>query len=163
MLERGEIDLFGNVFYTAKPAEAHETERSQPGRGLRGAKILLVEDNEINTCVAKLILEEAGCVVTTAENGQEAVNRYTDAPPSAFDAILMDVRMPMMDGIEATKAIRALSRPDAAAVPIIAMTADVFAEEQMRSLEAGMDEHLSKPIDPPLLYSVLEKYIQPKR
>lgn len=113
--------------------------------------------------MAKLILEEVGCVVTTAENGQEAVNWFTDAPPSAFDAILMDVRMPVMDGIEATKAIRALSRPDAAAVPSIAMTADAFAEEQMRTLEAGMNEHLSKPIDPLLLYSVLEKYIQPKR
>ncbi len=146
----------------AEPASLHETEQSQPGRGLREANILLVEDNEINTYVAKLILEEVGCVVTTAENGQEALDRFSSNPPATFDAILMDVRMPIMDGIEATKAIRALDRPDAAAIPIIAMTADAFAEEQKCTLESGMNEHLSKPIDPSLLYSVLEEYIHLK-
>lgn len=88
-----------------------------------------MEDNEINTYVAKLILEEVGCVVTTAENGQDALEQFEGSAPGWFDVILMDVRMPVMNGIEAARAIRALGRPDAAAVPIIAMTADAFAEE----------------------------------
>ena len=131
----------------------------KPGRELNGTKILLVEDNEINTYVAKLILEEVGCVVTTAENGKEALALFEASTKGDYDAILMDVRMPVMDGIEATKEIRALSRPDAATIPIIAMTADAFAEEQKRTLRAGMNAHLSKPIDPPLLYETLEAYI----
>ena len=126
---------------------------------LRGANILLVEDNEINTYVAKLILEEAGCVVTTAENGRDALKQFAASAPGAFDGILMDVRMPVMDGIEATRAIRALPRPDAKTIPILAMTADAFAEEQKRTIEAGMNAHLSKPIDPPILYAELAKYI----
>ena len=126
---------------------------------LRGARILLVEDNEINTDVAKLILEEAGCVVSTASNGQDAVDAFSSSAPEWFDAVLMDVRMPAMDGIEATRVIRSLNRSDAASVPIIAMTADAFAEERKRTLEAGMNCHLSKPIDPPALYDALAKYI----
>ena len=107
-----------------------------------------MEDNEINTYVAKLILEEVGCVVTTAENGQDALEQFEGSAPGWFDAILMDVRMP------------ALGRPDAAAVPIIAMTADAFAEEQKRTLDAGTNAHLAKPIDPPLLYAALEAQIE---
>ena len=129
------------------------------GSDLGGKRILLVEDNEINTYVAKLILEEVGCVVTTAENGQEALSQFESSAIGGIDAILMDVRMPVMNGIEATRAIRALSRADAKTVPIIAMTADAFAEEQKHTIDAGMKEHLPKPIDPPLLYAALEKYI----
>ena len=138
---------------------AHKALQEQPGRNLQGANILLVEDNEINTYVAKLILEEVGCVVTTAENGQEALSQFESSAIGGIDAIMMDVRMPVMNGIEATRAIRALSRADAKTVPIIAMTADAFAEEQKRTIDAGMNEHLPKPIDPPLLYAALEKYI----
>lgn len=119
-----------------------------------------MEDNEINTYVAKLILEEVGCVVTTAENGQDALEQFEGSAPGWFDAILMDVRMPVMNGIEATRAIRALGRPDAAAVPIIAMTADAVSEEQKRTLDAGMNARLAKPIDPPLLYAALEAQIE---
>ena len=144
----------------AEPVAEADPQQRPAGSELAGSRILLVEDNEINTYVAKLILEEVGCVVTTAENGQDALEQFEASAPGGFDAILMDVRMPVMNGIEATQAIRALSRPDAAAVPIIAMTADAFAEEQKRTLDAGMNAHLAKPIDPPLLYAVLESQIQ---
>ena len=109
--------------------------------------------------VAQLILEQMGCVVETAENGQIAVSRFSVSPDRWYDAVLMDVRMPVMDGIEATRAIRALDRADAASVPIIAMTADAFDDERKRTLEAGMDYHLSKPIDPQLLYRTLARFI----
>lgn len=131
----------------------------QPVEALKGAHILLVEDNEINTYVAKLILEKAGCRVTTAENGQQALEQFSSSAPNTFGAILMDVRMPVMDGLSATRAIRALSRADAAAVPIIAMTADAFAEEQEQTRQAGMNAHLSKPIDPSSLYAALAQFI----
>lgn len=131
----------------------------QPSEMLKGAHILLVEDNEINSYVAKLILEKAGCVVTTAENGQQALDAFSSTVPNTFAAILMDVRMPVMDGLTAARAIRGLGREDAAAVPIIAMTADAFAEEQKQTKAAGMNEHLSKPIDPAGLYATLAKYI----
>lgn len=122
---------------------------------LRGLRILVVEDNEINTYVATMILEQQGCIVTTAENGRAALDKFAASEPFAFDAILMDVRMPVMDGLAATRAIRAMDRPDAASVPIIAMTADVFSEERKRTIEAGMNEHLSKPLEPKRLYAVL--------
>ena len=129
------------------------------GKNLEGSKILLVEDNEINIYVAKLILEKAGCLVTVAKNGQQAIDTFTNAPVHYFNAILMDVRMPVMDGIEATKVIRSLQQSDAKTIPIIAMTADAFAEEQKRTLDAGMNYHLAKPINPALLYKVLAQYV----
>ncbi len=144
-------------------SETHGPEEKQSYEVLNGANILLVEDNEINTYVAKLILEEVGCVVTTAENGKDALDQFAASAPGAIDGILMDVRMPVMDGIEATRAIRALTRPDAKTVPILAMTADAFAEEQKRTIEAGMNAHLSKPIDPPILYAELAKYISERK
>lgn len=126
---------------------------------LKGAKILLVEDNDINIYVAKLILEKVGCVVTVAKNGKEAVDIFAKAPLNSFNAILMDVRMPVMDGLQATKHIRAMHRTDAVSTPIIAMTADAFAEEQKKTIDAGMNYHLAKPINPPLLYKILAEYV----
>ena len=146
------------LYLPVAEADVSDTLKYRPGSSLNGKKILLAEDNEINTYVAKLILEEAGCTVTTAENGSEAVEIFRSSAPSHFDAILMDVRMPVTDGLEATRQIRSLDRPDAAAVPIIAMTADAFADEQKRTLESGMNYHISKPIDPSLLYKVLSEY-----
>lgn len=146
------------LYLPVAEADVSDTLKYRPGSSLNGKKILLAEDNEINTYVAKLILEEAGCTVTTAENGSEAVEIFRSSAPSHFDAILMDVRMPVTDGLEATRQIRSLDRPDAAAVPIIAMTADAFADEQKRTLESGMNYHISKPIDPSLLYKVLAEY-----
>ena len=128
-------------------------------KSIAGSKILLVEDNDINIYVAKLILEKAGCIITVAKNGQQAIDTFVNAPVHYFNAILMDVRMPVMDGIEATKAIRALQQSDAKTIPIIAMTADAFAEEQKRTLDAGMNYHLAKPINPDLLYKVLAQYV----
>jgi signal transduction histidine kinase/CheY-like chemotaxis protein len=125
---------------------------------LGGMKVLLAEDNELNTYVAKLILEKAGCKVTTVSNGQEAVDAFSSSQPGDFDAILMDIRMPIVDGIEATKKIRLLERTGAAEIPIIAMTADAFDEERKRTLEAGMNDHLSKPVDAEKIYAVLAKY-----
>ncbi len=123
---------------------------------LDGLRVLLVEDNEMNAYVARIILENKGCTVDEAKNGQEAVDAFAVSEPFSFGAILMDVRMPVMDGLEATRTIRALDRPDAASVPIIAMTADVFDDERKRTLEVGMNYHLAKPIDAQRLYSLLK-------
>ena len=137
-----------------------EEEKDTSIEKLKGDRILLVEDNEINIYVAQIILEKVGCIVTVARNGEEAVKLFQESEIYQFDAILMDVRMPIMNGLDATRAIRRMDRPDAPEVPIIAMTADAFDEERRNTLEAGMDYHLSKPINPPILYKVLTEYIQ---
>lgn len=126
---------------------------------LQDAHILLIEDNDINIYVATLILEKAGCIVETAKDGKEGVTRFASSPEGYYDAILMDVRMPVMNGLDATRAIRALQRADASTVPIIAMTADAFDEERKKTLESGMDYHLSKPIDPKVLYQILADHL----
>ena len=124
---------------------------------LDGFKVLLVEDNEINTYVAQLILENMGCEVTTAENGRQAVEAFQKSKMFYYDVILMDVRMPEMDGIEATKVIRALRRADASKIVIIAMTADAFDDEKKNTLDAGMNYHLAKPINPEQLNALLSE------
>lgn len=149
------VDLYVPL---AEPEEA-EVSADTPAENLMDARILLVEDNEINIYVAQLILEKAGCVVEIAKNGREAVEVFQASEENHFDAILMDVRMPIMNGIDATREIRALARPDAATVPIIAMTADAFEEEKKKTLEAGMDYHLSKPINPKILYNILSSHL----
>lgn len=149
------VDLYVPL---AEPEEA-EVSADTPAENLMDARILLVEDNEINIYVAQLILEKAGCVVEIAKNGREAVEVFQASEENHFDAILMDVRMPIMNGIDATREIRALERPDAATVPIIAMTADAFEEEKKKTLEAGMDYHLSKPINPKILYNILSSHL----
>lgn len=125
---------------------------------LNGMKILLAEDNELNMEIAKTILEDQGIDVTTAENGQLAVNIFNNLSEHMFDAILMDVRMPIMDGLSAAKAIRKLTRKDAATVPIIAMTADAYDEDIERTAAAGMNAHLTKPVQPELLFQVLRNF-----
>lgn len=130
---------------------------------LNGMKILLVEDNELNMEIAKVILEGEGIDVMTAENGQIAVNMFNNCPEGVFDAVLMDVRMPVMDGLTATKIIRALPRTDAAAVPIVAMTADAYDEDMKKTAEAGMNAHLIKPVNQDeLLQTLRTLYIQRK-
>ena len=143
----------------AEGQEPSETEpaHEQPDACLDGMNILLVEDNEINVYVASLLLEQQGCRITVADDGQKGVDAFAASEPYSIDAILMDVRMPVMNGIEATRIIRAMDRPDAAEVSIIAMTADVFDEERKRTLEAGMNYHLSKPINAEQLYDVLKE------
>ena len=150
------VELFVNLAESEIEKEISENSEEK----LKGAKVLLVEDNDINIYVAQAILEKAECDVSVAKNGQEAIECFRNSEENYFDVILMDVRMPIMGGIEATQAIRALKRPDASTVPIIAMTADAFDEEKRKTLDAGMNYHLSKPINPPILYRVLADYIR---
>ena len=143
----------GSTFTVDLPleiTEGCETEKKDYSVGttdLTGLKILLAEDNDLNAEIAMVQLEELGMQITRAADGEEAVQLFAENPQGTFDLILMDVMMPKMNGYEATKAIRSLpNRPDAAAIPIIAMTANAFAEDVQASLDAGMNGHLSKPI-----------------
>ena len=124
---------------------------------LKGMRALLVEDNELNMEIARYILEECGMEVTAAENGLKAVEIFKDRPEGSFDVILMDVMMPVMDGLEATRTIRAGNKSDAKTIPIIAMTANAYAEDRRAVLEAGMNRHLAKPIErKELLHALVE-------
>lgn len=114
---------------------------------IEGMKILLVEDNELNMEIAESILSDYGATITTAVNGEEAVEKFTANGPGTFDLILMDIMMPILDGYGATEQIRAYDRPDAKEIPIIAMTANAFAEDIQKCIDAGMDAHIAKPID----------------
>lgn len=143
--------LFRSTLYRALSAVADgpsdSSEASAPEADLAGRHVLLAEDNELNWEVARELLGALGLELTWAENGREAVDAFASSEPGAFDAVLMDIRMPEMDGYQATRAIRALPRPDAATVPVIAMTADAFSEDIERARDAGMDAHVAKPID----------------
>ena len=123
-----------------------------------GRRVLVAEDNAINAEIARNLLEMKGCAVETAANGAETVESFAAAPAGRFDAILMDVRMPVMDGLDAARAIRAMRKSDAKTVPILAMTANAFQEDVNMSLEAGMNAHLTKPIEPATLYETLERH-----
>lgn len=127
---------------------------------LRGRRILLAEDNELNREIAQTILEMHGFAVTCAANGREALEQFRAAEPGYFDAILMDIRMPVMDGLEATRRIRTSGRPDARAVPIIALTANAFDEDSKKSMDSGMDGHLSKPIQVEQMLELLGRCIR---
>ncbi len=127
---------------------------------LEGRKILVVEDMPVNAEIMMMILEMRGMISDHAENGKIAVDKFAASPPGFYDAILMDIRMPVMDGLKATEAIRALDHPDAKTVPIIAMTANAFDEDVQRSLKAGMNAHLTKPADPEHLYKTLQELIK---
>jgi len=129
----------------------------------RGKRILLVEDHPLNTVVAKRLLEKQKMEVVHAENGQEAVDYFVESEIGHFNAILMDVRMPVMDGIMATEKIRALEREDAQKIPIIAMTANAFDEDKQHTYEAGMNAHLAKPIEPRMLYDTLAQQFDSQR
>ncbi len=124
---------------------------------LDGMRVMLVEDNELNTEIAKFMLEEAGITVTCVENGQLAVDLFRNSEAGCFDVILMDIMMPVMNGLDAARAIRALDRPDAGTIPIIAMTANAYEEDVRNAHEAGMNGHLAKPIDTALLYRTLSE------
>ena len=117
----------------------------EPSTVLAGAQILVVEDNEINLDIAAALLEDAGAIVTTAQNGREAVERFSEMPEGFFQLILMDVQMPVMDGYSATQEIRRLPRSDAKSTIIIAMTANSFREDIQKCLDSGMNAHIAKP------------------
>ena len=136
-------------------AASHTPEPSAPAGSIRGLHILLVEDNELNMEIAEFLIQNEGATVTKAWDGQQAVTLFAKSAPGEFDAILMDVLMPVMNGYEATRQIRALDRADAKTIPIIAMTANAFTEDRLKSKEAGMDEHITKPIDSKLLVKVI--------
>ena len=121
-------------------------------------RVLLVEDNELNMEIAEYMLTDKGAVVTKAYNGREALEKFEASDPGSFDVILMDIMMPEMDGLETTKAIRCLSREDAGSVPIIAMSANAFADDITRSKAAGMNAHLSKPLDFEELFRTIKRY-----
>lgn len=125
----------------------------------QGRRLLLVEDNELNREIATEILLEWGFQIETAENGQEAVEAVRASAPGYFDAVLMDVQMPVMDGYEATRAIRKLDNPDLSKILIIAMTANAFEEDKQNALDAGMDAHVGKPIDIPTLLKTLRQFL----
>ena len=127
---------------------------------IQGLHILLTEDNELNMEIAEFVLQNEGAVVTKAWNGQKAVDIFRKSRPGEFDAILMDIMMPVMNGYEAAKMIRSLDREDAKVIPIIAMTANAFTEDKMRAKEAGMDEHIAKPVDGKLLVKVINELVK---
>lgn len=131
----------------------------EPMINLTGVRILAAEDNELNREIIIELLESSGAVVDSAWNGREALDFYLNSSPGYYQVILMDVHMPEMDGLEATKAIRCSGKPDAASVPVIAMTADVFMEDVCRCMDAGMNAHIGKPVEPDKLYGTLRQFL----
>ena len=141
-------------------ADKREEQKDVSEKSIKGLHILLAEDNELNMEIAEFMLQNEGADVTKAWNGQEAVELFRNSEPGEFDVILMDIMMPVMNGYEATKMIRSLDREDAKAIPIIAMTANAFTEDRLRAKEAGMDEHIAKPIQVDKLLSILAEMIR---
>ncbi|MBO5521244.1 MAG: response regulator, partial [Eubacterium sp.] len=123
--------------------------------------ILLAEDVQVNAEIIVMILQMRGMEADLAENGRIAVEKFASHPAGYYDAVLMDMRMPEMDGLEATKTIRAMDREDAKAIPIIALTANAFDEDVQRSLQAGLNAHLTKPVQPEALFETLKSMIDP--
>ena len=122
---------------------------------LNGKKVLICEDNALNREIAAELLKKQGMIVCCAENGRDGLNKFAESADHEFDIILMDLRMPVMGGLEATRMIRMLARADAVSVPIIAMTADAFPEDIQKCLDAGMNGHIAKPVLPETLYKIL--------
>lgn len=138
-------------------------ETAQPDNiSLEGVNILLVEDNPLNQDIAKFLLENMGAQIQMVNNGQEAVEKFAASQPGDIDIILMDIMMPVMNGYEAAKAIRSMDRPDAAEIPIVAMTANAFTDDKKQAFEAGMNEHLAKPLDKELLLKTVYHYSKKK-
>ena len=140
--------------------DKREEQKDVSEKSIKGLHILLAEDNELNMEIAEFMLQNEGADVTKAWNGQEAVEVFKKSEPGEFDVILMDIMMPVMNGYEATKMIRSLDREDAKAIPIIAMTANAFTEDRLRAKEAGMNEHIAKPVDVRLLVKVICKLVE---
>ena len=141
-------------------ADKHEEQTDASEKSIKGLNILLAEDNELNMEIAEFMLQNEGAHVSKAWNGQEAIEVFKKSEPGEFDVILMDIMMPVMNGYEATKIIRSLDREDAKVIPIIAMTANAFTEDRIRAKEAGMDEHVAKPVDVELLLKVIHKLVK---
>ena len=144
------IDLYVDI----REEQADVSEKS-----IKGLHILLAEDNELNMEIAEFVLQNEGAEVSKAWNGEETVELFRKSESGEFDAILMDIMMPVMNGYEATKMIRSLDREDAKVIPIIAMTANAFTEDRLRAKEAGMNEHIAKPFDAKLLVKIIHKLV----
>ena len=149
-------------FKIDQDADQREEQEAISEKSIKDLKILLVEDNELNMEIAEFVIQNEGASVTKAWNGQEAVEIFKKSRPDEFDVILMDIMMPIKNGYEAAKMIRALDRDDAKTVPIIAMTANAFTEDRLKSKESGMNEHIAKPIDAKLLVKVISEFVENK-
>ena len=157
----------GTVFEVIIPFEIDKSETDNASMtddeaeavSIQGFKILLAEDNALNMEIAKFLLEEEGAQIIETVNGREAVEAFEKSRPFEIDAVLMDIMMPMMNGHEATRVIRAMDRPDAKQVPIIAMTASAFAEDRIAAKKAGMNEHLAKPLNTKLVVQTVAQCV----
>ena len=149
------------VFQQFKQAFALKAKTAKVKATLNGRRILLAEDVDVNAEIMSMLLQMREMEVDRAENGKAALELFSSHPDGYYDAVLMDMRMPVMDGLEATRAIRALDRIDAKTIPIIALTANAFDEDVQRSLQAGLNAHLSKPVEPDNLFETLECLIKP--
>ena len=165
--ELGAEDAAGGTAGTASAggdagasAATTDAAAAQDAASPKSLHILIAEDQEMNAEILSELLDLEGMTSEWAENGKLAVELFDQNEPGHFDAILMDMRMPVMDGLEATRAIRKLDRPDAASIPIIALTANAFEEDVKHCLEAGMNAHLSKPVDIDLLVEKLNEISQ---
>ena len=157
-LEKGTEFILDFQADIAPEAVCEEAAVEEPDICIKGVHVLLCEDNELNMEIAAYLLGDAGATTDWAKNGREAVELFEQSEPGYYDVILMDIRMPVMDGLEAARVIRSLERPDAIVVPIFAMTANAYEEDKRMSREAGMNEHLPKPIDAKLLYRMIWNY-----
>ena len=148
------------TFSEKEKAKQENLKEESSENPFKNKKILLVEDNELNREIAVELLKEEGFILDTAEDGTIAVEKMRTAKPGQYDLILMDIQMPIMDGYEATRQIRKLKNPETANIPIIAMTANAFEEDRQKALEAGMNEHVAKPIDLARLLEVVKKVLK---
>lgn len=160
----------GTTFYIELPFQIdhnikHEELKTKEIKkaSIKGVNVLLAEDNELNMEIAEFVLESAGANVIKAFNGKEALEIFKESKLGEIDIILMDVMMPVMDGLEATRRIRAMKRPDARTIPIIAMTANAFAEDRQRAFAAGMDMHIAKPLEGSEMVETLERFVKSSR
>ena len=149
------------VFQQFKQAFAIKAKTAKVKATLNGRRILLAEDVDVTAEILSMLLQMREMEVDRAENGKTALELFSSHPDGYYDAVLMDMRMPVIDGLEATRAIRALDRIDAKTIPIIALTANAFDEDVQRSLQAGLNAHLSKPVEPDNLFETLECLIKP--
>ncbi|MDR1700007.1 MAG: response regulator, partial [Lachnoclostridium sp.] len=154
-----EMEVISNA--EAQREEEKKKEAQRDGMPLDGIRVLMAEDNELNTEIAVEILSASGILIDCASDGKEAVERFNQSAPSTYAVILMDMQMPVMTGCEAATAIRKLSHPDAKTIPIIAMTANAFEEDIREALAAGMDAHIAKPVDFETLKTVISKFLSP--
>ena len=147
-------------FRSAMKRKNIRAEKEKVKADLTGRHILLAEDMDVNAEIMLMVLQMRAMEADRAENGRRAVEMFAAHPEGYYDAILMDMRMPEMDGLEATRTIRAMDRADAKEIPIIALTANAFDEDVQRSMQAGLNAHLSKPVQPELLFETLESLIK---